>query len=234
MESVNVEMPAAGGTPATARWNPTKEQISMLEGLYGQGIRTPSAEQIQEITNRLKAYGHIEGKNVFYWFQNHKARQRQKQKDHQHHLLHYFNGYLHKPSLFPPPPPTTNVVCNPYSIAQRDQLGFSSNYRNLPVPGGIEKRPRLRKVSPVHEPAGAVSSVLQHMGDNSGQLNQQETLPLFPLHPTGILLERSSITSNSSLSSSLTTSAENSTTTPPTPSSSCDTNEQDHTFFDFF
>lgn len=71
-----------GGAQAagTSRWNPTKEQIGILEGLYKQGIRTPTTEQIQQITGRLRAYGHIEGKNVFYWFQNHKARQRQKQK----------------------------------------------------------------------------------------------------------------------------------------------------------
>ncbi|XP_021715334.1 protein WUSCHEL-like [Chenopodium quinoa] len=64
-----------------SRWNPTKEQIEMLEKVYSvEGIRTPTAEQIQEITARLRVYGHIEGKNVFYWFQNHKARQRQKQR----------------------------------------------------------------------------------------------------------------------------------------------------------
>ncbi|KAF7805473.1 WUSCHEL-related homeobox 2 [Senna tora] len=49
----------------SSRWNPTKEQISMLENLYKQGIRTPSAEQIQHITARLRAYGHIEGKNWY-------------------------------------------------------------------------------------------------------------------------------------------------------------------------
>ncbi|KAK9734834.1 hypothetical protein RND81_04G166200 [Saponaria officinalis] len=63
------------------RWNPTKEQIELLESIYNnEGVRTPSADQIQEITTRLRVYGHIEGKNVFYWFQNHKARQRQKQR----------------------------------------------------------------------------------------------------------------------------------------------------------
>ena len=30
-------------------------------------------EQIQRISARLRQYGKIEGKNVFYWFQNHKA-----------------------------------------------------------------------------------------------------------------------------------------------------------------
>ncbi|CAA0841096.1 WUSCHEL-related homeobox 2 [Striga hermonthica] len=53
-----------------SRWNPTKEQIEMLESLYKQGVRTPTAEQIQQITARLREYGHIEGKNVFYcpWY----------------------------------------------------------------------------------------------------------------------------------------------------------------------
>lgn len=89
-----------GGTGSTSRWNPTKEQINMLESLYTQGIRTPSAEQIQQITGRLRAFGHIEGKNVFYWFQNHKARQRQKQKQ---ESVAYFSRFLQKTahSLYP-------------------------------------------------------------------------------------------------------------------------------------
>eukprot|EP01018_Ginkgo_biloba_P020270 Gb_36701 [translate_table: standard] len=76
---------------ASIRWNPTKEQIAVLEGLYRQGIRTPTAQQIQQITSRLRMFGNIEGKNVFYWFQNHKARQRQKQKQHN---IFYFNRLL--------------------------------------------------------------------------------------------------------------------------------------------
>ncbi|RRT80071.1 hypothetical protein B296_00024393 [Ensete ventricosum] len=49
-----------------------------LEEMYRSGVRTPNASQIQQITARLSYYGRIEGKNVFYWFQNHKARERQK------------------------------------------------------------------------------------------------------------------------------------------------------------
>lgn len=102
------EVPAAGGKPMACRWNPTKEQINMLEILYLQGLRTPTAEQIQEITTKLQTYGHIEGKNVFYWFQNHKARQRQKEKmDHvalfrqyQHHL-HHPQPLIHLPAPSP-------------------------------------------------------------------------------------------------------------------------------------
>lgn len=104
MEMNTISSPRGGGSPSTHRWNPTKEQINMLETMYQQGIRTPSAEQIQDITTKLKVYGHIEGKNVFYWFQNHKARQRQKEKQ-DHRLAESFNRlFQHSPPLFPPPP----------------------------------------------------------------------------------------------------------------------------------
>ncbi|KAL3514465.1 hypothetical protein ACH5RR_027182 [Cinchona calisaya] len=66
--------------PGGTRWNPTQEQIALLEMLYRRGMRTPNAQQIEQITSQLGKYGKIEGKNVFYWFQNHKARERQKQK----------------------------------------------------------------------------------------------------------------------------------------------------------
>ncbi|KAL6552513.1 hypothetical protein OROHE_007877 [Orobanche hederae] len=64
----------------SSRWNPTPEQLQTLEELYRWGTRTPSAKQIQQITSQLRRYGKIEGKNVFYWFQNHKARERQKRR----------------------------------------------------------------------------------------------------------------------------------------------------------
>lgn len=65
---------------ASSRWNPTPDQLQTLEELYRRGTRTPTAEQIQHITAQLRRYGKIEGKNVFYWFQNHKARERQKRR----------------------------------------------------------------------------------------------------------------------------------------------------------
>ena len=64
----------------SSRWNPTSEQLMALEELYRRGTRTPSAAQIQQIATRLRRFGKIEGKNVFYWFQNHKARERQKRR----------------------------------------------------------------------------------------------------------------------------------------------------------
>nr|XP_020160858.1 WUSCHEL-related homeobox 1-like [Aegilops tauschii subsp. strangulata] len=67
--------------PSGARWTPTPEQVKILKDLYYDcGIRSPTAEQIQRIAARLRQYGRIEGKNVFYWFQNHKARERQKKR----------------------------------------------------------------------------------------------------------------------------------------------------------
>ncbi|KAL9170247.1 hypothetical protein ABFS82_04G132300 [Erythranthe guttata] len=81
----------------SSRWNPTPEQLQTLEELYRRGTRTPSAEQIQQITAQLRRYGKIEGKNVFYWFQNHKARERQKRRRHleslcDEHQPHHHNN----------------------------------------------------------------------------------------------------------------------------------------------
>ncbi|KAJ0039493.1 hypothetical protein Pint_27532 [Pistacia integerrima] len=65
----------------STRWTPTTEQIRILKELYyNNGVRSPNADQIQKISARLRQYGKIEGKNVFYWFQNYKARERQKKR----------------------------------------------------------------------------------------------------------------------------------------------------------
>ncbi|XP_074573873.1 WUSCHEL-related homeobox 4-like [Curcuma longa] len=66
--------------PGGTRWNPMPEQVKLLEALYAGGLRTPNPVQIEQITAELSRFGRIQGKNVFYWFQNHKARERQKQK----------------------------------------------------------------------------------------------------------------------------------------------------------
>ncbi|KAJ0253434.1 Homeobox domain-containing protein [Hirschfeldia incana] len=63
-----------------SRWNPTPEQMMVLEEVYSSGTRTPTTQQIQEIASKLQKYGRIEGKNVFYWFQNHKSRERLKRR----------------------------------------------------------------------------------------------------------------------------------------------------------
>ncbi|KAL5710893.1 Wuschel-related homeobox [Ranunculus cassubicifolius] len=176
------------GSGSSSRWNPTKEQINLLEGLYKQGVRTPSAEQIQHITGKLKAYGNIEGKNVFYWFQNHKARLRQKQKQ---ESMAYYNQYLHNNI----PTPCQNVVCSPYYIPQTNTFSYYTQYPKVPIPSAV-KRPKHG----TEKTKGNVRSM------NAGEMNQETshhgTLTLFPLHPTGLLNENSpmSFTSSSELS----------------------------------
>ena len=64
----------------TTRWNPSTEQIALLEAMYSEGMTSPKAHQIKQITSRLRMYGNIENRNVYYWFQNHKARIRRRQK----------------------------------------------------------------------------------------------------------------------------------------------------------
>lgn len=70
----------AGAGAKCGRWNPTNEQVKVLTDLFRSGLRTPSTDQIQKISSQLSYYGKIESKNVFYWFQNHKARERQKRR----------------------------------------------------------------------------------------------------------------------------------------------------------
>jgi hypothetical protein len=82
--AANVGVRSAGVSvcrPSGSRWTPTPEQLRILKELYYTcGVRSPTAEQIQRITAMLRQHGKIEGKNVFYWFQNHKARERQKKR----------------------------------------------------------------------------------------------------------------------------------------------------------
>ncbi|KAG4989793.1 hypothetical protein JHK82_032101 [Glycine max] len=73
------------------RWNPTTEQVKVLTELFSSGLRTPSTDQIQKISNQLSFYGKIESKNVFYWFQNHKARERQKRRKVDKDVIRNFN-----------------------------------------------------------------------------------------------------------------------------------------------
>ncbi|KAI3937905.1 hypothetical protein MKX01_027832 [Papaver californicum] len=220
----------AGGGSSTCgcRWNPTKEQISLLEGLYSQGIRTPSAEQIQEITSKLKVYGHIEGKNVFYWFQNHKARQRQKQKQEQNlnSNIFYYNQFLlhHKsppPPLFVPPPCNNNGLPSSFYIPplpipppqQTFSTPVNSAYYQYPTTKVVVVPPRrnaddLRSGSaagykPVHYQLDG-STMLHAVGGNivnkswKEVLGDHTTLDLFPRHPTGILDEKFNYSSTSS------------------------------------
>ncbi|KAL2332121.1 hypothetical protein Fmac_019702 [Flemingia macrophylla] len=151
---------------SVSHWSPTKEQIGMLENMYKQGIRTPNANQIQQIATRLRAYGRIEGKNVFYWFQNHKARQRQKLKQKQQRI-----GY-------------SNSVCSPNCLHQ--SLSGIGSCAQLGT--GVCSRIQTFGMSRMcHRPQGYEQLQQDYNLSNSNH----KVLTLFPLHPTGILKEKS-------------------------------------------
>ncbi|KAK9279989.1 hypothetical protein L1049_013673 [Liquidambar formosana] len=160
---------------SSSRWCPTPEQLMILEEMYRGGIRTPNASQIQQITAHLSYYGKIEGKNVFYWFQNHKARDRQKlrrklskemqqqqqqqhqlpqiqqqnQQNHHHHLLHYLDS---------PPPSALQPLYHYNSATFLPQMGIEGaspqrmNYMwKVDIPenndGMVEEKSKMRMYS---------------------------------------------------------------------------------------
>ncbi|PRQ55132.1 putative transcription factor Homobox-WOX family [Rosa chinensis] len=66
---------------SSTRWIPTTDQIRILKELfYNKGVRSPTIEHIQRICLQQKWYSKIEGKNVFYWFTNQRAREKQKKR----------------------------------------------------------------------------------------------------------------------------------------------------------
>ncbi|RAL46141.1 hypothetical protein DM860_006295 [Cuscuta australis] len=192
------ELPSNGSHQNGSRWNPTKEQINLLERFYNEGIRTPSAEQIQQITAVLRAFGHIEGKNVFYWFQNHKARQRQKLK--QHHFAAaaaspFFNPspsqYHHFPLYYNfPPQSRPNVIYRPYQ--PQSDVGLYTKSPGLFFPA-VETPGYFRKSPKIDQNEKAVREDEEEESKCAKEKERmRETLELFPLCPTGILHEQCS------------------------------------------
>ncbi|CAI9287913.1 unnamed protein product [Lactuca saligna] len=130
MSSVYVKEVTSSSGGGSSRWYPTPDQLMLLQRMYRGGLKTPSAAQVQQITERLSSFGHIQGKNVFYWFQNRKARERQKLRKkfmnlfQQHHLypahhqpglpLHHVSG-LEDASSWKgdlPSAQTCNLICD--------------------------------------------------------------------------------------------------------------------------
>ncbi|KAI3852192.1 hypothetical protein MKX03_022992 [Papaver bracteatum] len=73
------ELEFDGGT----QWSPSEEQIRILEMLYNGGIgglRSPTVQEIEQITSQLINYGKVEVTDVYLWFQARKDPERQKQR----------------------------------------------------------------------------------------------------------------------------------------------------------
>ncbi|KAJ9540941.1 hypothetical protein OSB04_027447 [Centaurea solstitialis] len=106
---------------SSTRWTPTSDQIRILKELYyNNGIRSPTADQIQRIAAQLRQYGKIEGKNVFYWFQNHKARERQKKR--------------FTPTTIPPPPPPSSTHHHHHLPATATAIPIHPHYHHQEPP----------------------------------------------------------------------------------------------------
>lgn len=181
----------------STRWAPTSDQVRILKELYyNNGVRSPSAEQIQRISARLRQYGKIEGKNVFYWFQNHKARERQKKR---------FTVDTTMATMQRPPPTVHHhaVASTPgVSCCSAGVLGVGHLGSNMYGPPVMEKSFRDCSISP-----SGSSNVGESMNSNFGWIGVGadpcpylerkkpiqhvrkdyfhagiKTLPLFPMH----------------------------------------------------
>ncbi|KAK7310837.1 hypothetical protein RJT34_08594 [Clitoria ternatea] len=150
--------------PGGTRWNPTQEQIGILEMLYKGGMRTPNAQQIEQITAQLSKYGKIEGKNVFYWFQNHKARERQKQKRNSLAFSHT---------------PRTPTI---HSVVTLETTREEVVERGVEEDSPYKKKCR-RWVFECLEDQRRLAS--EEEEEEEGEEHRNRTLELFPLHPEG-------------------------------------------------
>ncbi|KAF7063926.1 hypothetical protein CFC21_070389 [Triticum aestivum] len=166
---------AAAAALANARWTPTKEQVGVLEGLYRQGLRTPTAEQIQQVTARLQKHGPIEGKNVFYWFQNHKARQRQRQKQ---QAFDYFSKQfrrpqplpvLHRPAAHPSLPPIPLQAPPPHMS--------SATPPDLPASPACNRQ-AMHRQQPSYVTAAAAVAATQAAANASHYMQTQTQTPM--------------------------------------------------------
>ncbi|MED6118494.1 Wuschel- homeobox [Stylosanthes scabra] len=144
--------------------------------LYRGGMRTPNAQQIEQITTQLGKYGKIEGKNVFYWFQNHKARERQKQKRNSLGLSHT-----------PRTPPTVATVVATATTTIVSSPTFAPSLSFETSRGEVIERDH--EDSPYKK---CRSWVFEYMEDqswssssSSSKEEEHKTLELFPLHPEG-------------------------------------------------
>ncbi|GMH16647.1 hypothetical protein Nepgr_018488 [Nepenthes gracilis] len=146
--------------PGGTRWNPTQEQIGMLEMLYRGGMRTPNAQQIEQIAAQLGKYGKIEGKNVFYWFQNHKARERQRQK---RNILALTTHTTPSNPLLAAPALTLNLDIRG-EVGGEEQSLFKRKCRSWTFEGGEDNN---------------------SLDNYKEEGDDHKTLELFPLHPEG-------------------------------------------------
>ncbi|PRQ49381.1 putative transcription factor Homobox-WOX family [Rosa chinensis] len=142
------------------RWAPTPPQLRILKGLYyDKGFKYPTPEQIQEICLHLKQYGQIEDKNVFFWFQNLKARERQKLKE--------FRNVRVGGSLDLNFGSTSSTDDGRSIDLNFGSTGSTSTDRSIDLNFGLRVG------------SGVDGSIMEQRGEYHQEI---ETLPLFPMH----------------------------------------------------
>ncbi|KAJ6736827.1 PROTEIN WUSCHEL [Salix viminalis] len=186
----------------STRWTPTTDQIRILKELYYiKGVRSPNGAEIQQISTRLRKYGKIEGKNVFYWFQNHKARERQKKRftndvpTQQRTTLKPEDYYSYKYSSGNNNPGFSSASSNAgaVTVGQTDNYGYGSvtmqekkNWE-CSVPAGGSNGAEGESMSNINYGSrvgiNPYSSSSYTVFDQDLEAAEKiETLPLFPMH----------------------------------------------------
>ncbi|KAL1218857.1 WUSCHEL-related homeobox 4 [Cardamine amara subsp. amara] len=164
--------------PGGTRWNPTQEQIGILEMLYKGGMRTPNAQQIEHITSQLGKYGKIEGKNVFYWFQNHKARERQKQKRNNLISLSCQSSFttttVSNLSVATKTRTSSSLDIRREAMVEKEELVDENEYKRTCRSWGFENL----EIESKKNRNSSTKTTFHKIVDNV-------TLELFPLHPEG-------------------------------------------------
>ncbi|KAL1202726.1 WUSCHEL-related homeobox 1 [Cardamine amara subsp. amara] len=192
----------------SSRWNPTPDQLRVLEELYRQGTRTPSADHIQQITAQLRRYGKIEGKNVFYWFQNHKARERQKRRRQME------TG--HEESVLT----TTSLISN-HGFDKKDPPGYKvEQAKNWICSVGCDTQPEEEPASRRVERNGRCGGEERRSFFGRNSTWQMMHLPpgLYPSshhHHRNIVLNSTTVSSNMSTTTSTVSTAKDTVTVSP-------------------
>ncbi|KAJ8466738.1 hypothetical protein OPV22_029290 [Ensete ventricosum] len=184
------------------------EQLMILGEIYRSWVRTPSASQIEKTVARLSSYGRIEGKNVFYFFQNHKARERQKLQRtlSRHYQLIYSCHSLPHQQLYCKQGLLLSLICSTmrlqltrfFRFSTRIQLYFFRLIRKSQN-GGLN----LPEISNAEEPPETNYETFGHEWTSMMMLPNRSslrTLDLFPTTSTGLKDECATPKSSSSTS----------------------------------
>ncbi|XP_009626933.1 WUSCHEL-related homeobox 3-like [Nicotiana tomentosiformis] len=191
------------------RWSPTPQQLMILQDLYRKGLRNPTSSQVQKITAHLSLFGKIQCKNVFYWFQNHKARDRQKLRK---QLLHQMektptedndnqlpllinntntNDVVHFVENYPSFPPNVHTFYphSPTILLHQTEGKETSSAQMMNNVGKVDLRLTENDMMKMNV-QGWVLMMTENMGQNSipccSNVKPIETLQLFPVKATGV------------------------------------------------